>query len=75
MCRCTTEHLNHSGEQSIAASAHVDGLDGQPHRVDANHRSSSRIQAAHSDAAAQGQLTLIAIGPRRSSTRMSAGAV
>ena len=42
--------------------------------VDPDHRSSSRIQAAHSAAAAQGQLKWIAIAPQRSSMWMSAGA-
>lgn len=45
----------------------------QPHRVDADHRSSSRIQAAHSLAALAGHLTVIAVAPRCSSIRMSAG--
>jgi hypothetical protein len=68
------EHLHHAGEQSVSARAHVDGLDRQPHGVDTDHRSSSRIQLAHSAAAPLGQLTLIAVLPRRSSMRMSAGA-
>ena len=51
------------------------GLDRQPDGVDANHRSSSRIQAAHCEAAAQGQFTVIAVVPRRSSMRMAAGSV
>ena len=69
-----TEDLHHAGQQSIGAGAHVDGMNRQPDGVDPDHRSSSRIQAAHSSAPAQGQLTLIAVAPRRSSMRMSAGA-
>ncbi len=69
-----TKDLHHAGQQTISTGAHVDRMDRQPDRIDPDHRSSSRIQAAHSDAPAQGQLTLIAVAPRRSSMRMSAGA-
>ena len=48
------EHLHHARQQAIDAGAHVDGLDGQPHGVDADHRNRSRSQAAHSAAAAPG---------------------
>ena len=41
------------------------------HRVDADHRSSSRIQTAQSLAAPAGQVTVTVVGPRRSSMRMS----
>lgn len=44
---------------------------GQPHSVDADHRSNSRIQAAHSAAALDGQVTVTDIALRRSSIRMS----
>lgn len=47
-------------------------LDRQPHRVDADHCNSSRIQAAHSAAAAAGHVTAMDVAPRRSSMRMSA---
>src|SRR5665213_1485822 len=67
------EDLYHAGQQPVNAGAHVDGVDRQPDGVDPNHRSSSRIHAAHCEAAAHGQLTLMAIGPRRSSMRMSVG--
>lgn len=58
----------HAGDQAVGAGAHVDWLDRQPHRIDADHRSSSRIPAAHSTAAAAGQVTAIDVAPRRSST-------
>lgn len=46
---------------------------GLPHGIDADHRSSSRVQAASSSAALTGQVTVIETAPRLSSTRMSAG--
>jgi hypothetical protein len=64
--------LHHPGEQAIGAGAHVHGLDGEPHRIDADHRSSSRIHAAHSAATPHGHVTEIDVAPRRSSIRMSA---
>lgn len=67
------EDLDHAREQPLGAGAHIDGLDSQPHRVDADHFSSTRSHCAHSAAAALGQVTVIAVPPRRSSTRMSAG--
>src|SRR4249920_1473917 len=69
------EHPYHAGQQPIGACPHVERLDRQPDCVDPDHRSNSRSQAAHSDAAAHGQLTLIMVAPRRSSIRMSTGAV
>ena len=68
------EDLHHAGQQAVDSGAHVDGLYRQPDGVDPDHRRSSRIHAAHSNAAAQGQLTRIAIRPRRNSMRRSAGA-
>ena len=53
-----TEHLHDAHEQPVGAGTHVDRLSGEPHRVDADHRSSSRIQAAHSTAALAGQVTV-----------------
>ena len=69
----SAEDLHHAGQQPVNAGAHVDGVHRQPDGVDPDHRSSSRIHAAHCEAAVHGQLTLIAIGPRRSSMRMSVG--
>ena len=69
------EHMHDAREQTLGTGAHVHRLDRQPQGVDADHRSNSRIQAAHSTAAAAGQVTVIAIAPRRSSTWISEGAV
>ena len=69
------EHMHDPREQPLGAGAHVHWLDRQPQGVDADHRSNSRIQAAHSAAAATGQVTVIAIEPRRSSTWISEGAM
>lgn len=66
------EHLYDTRQQPVGTCAHVDGLSGQPHRVDADHRSKSRIQAARSLAAATGQVTVTVVSPRCSSMRMSA---
>ena len=70
-----TEDLHHAGEQPIRSGAHVDGLHGQPHRLDADHRSHSRSQATHSLAASAGQAMLIVVVPRRNSMRMSGSAL
>ena len=67
------EDLHHARQQPVGAGAHVDWLDGKPDGVEADHRSSSRIQAAHSAAAPPGQLTLIVVALRRNSMRMSTG--
>ena len=71
---CGAEHLHYAGQQSVDTGAHVDGLNRQPDDIDADHRRNSRSQAAHSEAAEHGQLTLIATGPRRTSSRMSVAA-
>src|SRR5882757_2163438 len=68
----SAEDLHHARQKPIDAGTHVHGLDGQPDRIDPDHRSSSRIQAAHVDAAWLGQLTLITVAPRRNSIRISA---
>jgi len=68
----STEYLHHSRQQPIGTRTHVDRLYSQPHRVNADHRSSSRIHAAHSLAALAGQVTVIAVAPRCSSMRISA---
>jgi hypothetical protein len=54
------KHLHHTRQQPL----HVDGLGGHPHRVDADHRSSSRIHAVHSLAALAGQVTVTTVAPR-----------
>ena len=58
--RCT-EDLHNARQQAVGAGAHVDGISGQPHRVDADHRSSSRIQTAQSLAAPAGQVTVTVV--------------
>ena len=65
------EDVDHARQRRLGAGAHVQRLDRQPHRVDADHCSNSRIQAAQSLAAAIGQVTFTAVAPRRSSMRMS----
>jgi hypothetical protein len=64
-----TKHQHDVGKQAIGACSHVYG---QPQQVHADHRSSSRIQAAHSLVAALGQVMAMVVAPRRSSIRMSA---
>jgi hypothetical protein len=62
-----TEDLHHGHQQAVSASSHVDGFDGEPHGIDADHRSSSRSQAAQSEATVTGQVTATFVGPRVSS--------
>lgn len=69
------EHFDDAGDQAISPSTHVHRLRSQPHRVNADHRSSSRIQAAHSAAASAGQVMVIEVVPLRSSMRMSQAAL
>ena len=68
---CSRPYLHDAGEQTLGARAHVHGADRQPQGVDANHHNSSRIHAAHSLAAALGQVMAMVVMPRRSSIRMS----
>jgi putative transposase len=65
------EDLDNACQGRLGASAHVQRLDCHPHRVDADQRSNSRVQAVNSAAADVGQLTVMAMAPRRSSTWMS----
>jgi len=44
-CLRAAEDLHDAGQQLPGASAHVHGLEGEAQRVDADHRSNSRIQA------------------------------
>src|SRR6266850_7956233 len=71
MWLCRTEHRDHARQRGVHADTQVQWLDREPHRVDTDHFSQSRSQAAHSAAADNGQLTVIAVTPRRISTRMS----
>jgi len=71
VCLRATEDPHHAGQQPVRTGAHVNRLDRQPQGIDPDHRSSSRIHAAHCDAASQGQLTLMTVALRLSSTWMS----
>jgi hypothetical protein len=52
MMRMSSIHYLHDArQQPVGAGAHVHRPGGQPHGDDADHRSSLRIQAAHSTAA------------------------
>ena len=64
---CAAEDPHHAGEQAFGAGAHVHGLDRQPHGIDADRRSTSRSQAAHSAAALVGQFTVTTVPLRLSS--------
>jgi len=50
--------IDHGSRDALGAGAHVDGVDNQPHSVNADHRSNSRIQTAQSLAALAGQVTV-----------------
>ena len=69
--RAAPKTSHHAGQRRLGAGTHVQRLDRQPHRVDTDHRSSSRIQAAKSAAADSGQVIVIVVAPRRSSIWMS----
>jgi hypothetical protein len=66
-----TEYANDARQCRFRSGTHVQRLHGQPHRVDADHRSNSRSQPAHSAAAVSGQLTFTIVAPRRSSIAIS----
>jgi len=68
------EDLHDPRQRSLRASSHVERLDRHPHRVDADHRISSRSQAPHCAGAANGQLTRTVIGPRLISTSIEVDA-
>jgi hypothetical protein len=53
----------------------ADGLGRKPQGINADRRSSSRIQAAHSLAALAGHVTVTVVAPRCSSMRMSGNGV
>ena len=53
-----SEDLYDLGQQPFSPRAHVNGLHGQPHGIDADHRSHCLSQAAQSLAASSGQATL-----------------
>lgn len=64
------EDLNDARQGGLSAGAHVQWRRREPHRVDADQRSSSHIQAAHASAAPAGQVTVTIVEPRRTSMRM-----
>ena len=66
-----TEDLDDTGQRRVGASSHVHGFGGQPDRVDTDHLSQSRSQAAHSPAPCSGQLTVTVDAPRRISRWMT----
>src|SRR5574337_359931 len=61
-----TEHVDDTREGGLGAGPHIQRLNGQPHGIQADHRSSSRIQAPKSAAADTGQVIVIVVVPRRS---------
>ena len=65
---CCPEHRNHPRQGGFCARAHVQRLHRQPQLIDANHRNSSRLQAASCAAAATGHTSDSVVAPRRSST-------
>lgn len=69
------EDLDNARQRDVGARAHVQRLGRQPPRIDTDHRCSSRIHAAHSDAAATGQETLTVSAPLRSSMTNSCSGV
>jgi hypothetical protein len=64
------EDLNDTGQHGLGASTHVQWRRREPHGVDADQRSSSRIQAAHASAALAGHVRAMVAEPRRISMRM-----
>ena len=67
-----TEHTHHTRKGRVDSSSHVQRLNGQPSRIDADHLMSSRSSSAHSPAADAGQCTLTVLAPRRTSIRIVA---
>src|SRR4029450_13261361 len=78
------EHGHYLRQRRFGPSAQIERLDREPHRVDADHRSNSRVQVASSADALSGHtaqspsaadalighISLIVTAPRRSSTSM-----
>jgi hypothetical protein len=53
---CAAEDFDRPAQRRVLARAHLQWLHREPHRIDADHISSSRSQAAHSAAQPTGQL-------------------
>lgn len=68
------EDLHDTGHGRLSSSTHIQRLDREPHRVNADQRSSSRNQLAHASAALVGHDTVIVVEPRCTSMRIGAGA-
>lgn len=66
-----TEDPDDPCKRCLGAGSHVQRFDCQPDRLDPDHFSSSRIQAAHSAAAIAGQVTAMRVAPWCSSMRMA----
>jgi hypothetical protein len=66
-----SEYGDHTRQRRLCAGSHVQGRYCEPDGLNANHRSSSRIQAAHSLAADTGQVMAMLVWPWRNSIRMS----
>jgi hypothetical protein len=63
--------LHHTCRLRLSARTHVQRLRGQQHGVDADHRSSPRIQAAQCAAACSGHVTLTHVPGRCTSITLS----
>ena len=66
-----TEDLYDPGQGGVGACPHVQGSGGQPHRINPNHASHSRSQAAQALLSCSGHFTTMAVLARWTSTRMS----
>ena len=55
MRACFAEHANDPRQRRLGAGAHVERLNGQPYRVDPDHRNNSPNHAAQPAAAVSGQ--------------------
>lgn len=64
------EDLHHTGQGGLGSGAHVQWRRCEPHGVDADQRSSSRIQAAHASAALAGHVSAMVVAPRRTSMQI-----
>ena len=61
------EYAHHARQRRFRSGAHVQRLDRQPHRVDADHRSNSRSHACAVGRCRQRPVTFTTVAPRRSS--------
>jgi len=68
-----TEHLDHARQRRVRARPHVQRLDRHPHRIDANHLSSSRTSLPDSPIKLAGRLKAIDTPPLVISMRIGSG--